>query len=481
MALSEAEELEYLQLKAKSAPRRAPTPTQEKAANKPGPIAGAGRPGYSAIASFPELAIRGLEAANNFIDKKIDRPTRRALGLPETGEEFANKIGVTDSTAPERKYPDWYQPHPIEQASSLSNKKAVADAYNMVVSPLNLLPTAIAKGSKAFSSKAEKFAEAATGATRVMAEKFKPGTGRVLLDEGVVSFGKSPAGISKAAKSGLNKSGDKIGDVLGDLVRKGAPQSDRQELALKMLDKADELKASNDQITRSTGEALESIAEKFAEAKQKSLSLTDVEMEKRALAKMGRFDRRNPAVPSTIQDANKEASAILRDHVERVATQIDPGLAEVFEKQKKLFGALAPVEKAATARAKQLNQHPIGGWNDMTAAVGGGTLGAAFSSGDPVTGLAAAAAGAIGRRVLAPRAASSMAATLNRMGHVLGMEYAKPLQKLIHGGTIPIARITAMAETEDGRNILKGILEDISQRSKSDPFEQLRRRNTGKK
>ena len=80
---------------------------------------------------------------------------------------------------------------------------------------------------------------------------------------------------------------------------------------------------------------------------------------------------------------------------------------------KKTYGVLAPINEAAERRAATLNQSPFGGLLDVAAA------GAAGASVGGLPGLATGVAAATGRKVIAPRIASSAAVTLDGVSKML--------------------------------------------------------------
>lgn len=64
-------------------------------------------------------------------------------------------------------------------------------------------------------------AEKATGATAAQAQKFAPGTGRELLDRGIVTFGSSPGDIAAKANAAMDKSSEGISGALKQLSDEG--------------------------------------------------------------------------------------------------------------------------------------------------------------------------------------------------------------------------------------------------------------------
>ena len=270
---------------------------------------------------------------------------------------------------------------------------------------------------KYLGGKAENMAEKATGATRVQAQKFQPGTGRELLDRDIVTFGSSPSGVAEKAQEGLKVAGGNIDAAIAGMDKGG--QIIDKEAVIKDLEGKISSMASDpskapiitkimgyiDDI-RNTPSNVESVA-------------GDVEGFTPSLAentKRGYQSLANYNDPEKTQ-AIKAAADVFKTQVEGAAEKASPEIAEQFARGKKDWGLLAPVEEAASNRAEQLKQSPLGGFLDTTAAAAG-----AVAKG----GLAAVPA-AVARRTLAPRLASSLAVT----GDVASKVLQKPLPPVI--------------------------------------------------
>lgn len=268
----------------------------------------------------------------------------------------------------------------------------------------------LSKAGGLASKRAEKLAESATGATRVQAEKFKPGTGRELLERGVVRFGDSPEQISKRAAGMLESSGDEIGKILSSLDERGA-QVQPQEILSKIDDAINALKSEgagkSDQV-RMLGKIKEDIIESIGES---PINLTGVEKQKRSFGNVNWMDLDKAM-------AKKSAYRALRDLTEEKATQLDPSAAKKFAENKALYGLLDPVQEAAEKRALQLNQSPWGGLLDTAAGLGGVGYGLQ-KDGDIGDALSYGAGAAAFRRLIAPRLKSSAAVGFDKISQAL--------------------------------------------------------------
>lgn len=163
----------------------------------PGAVAGAGL-GYAggkalknAINSYvnPEAAPKTLK------DSAIDTAT----GIPEGMAMEAGGQAVGEGLGALRNAP-YIKPY-LDKAGDL-----VVGGFN--------------KLGKYVGDKAEQFAVAATGATGKQASEFAPGTGRALLDNGVVKFGRNQAKIADSAGALLDKTGEDIGQTVGEISAK---------------------------------------------------------------------------------------------------------------------------------------------------------------------------------------------------------------------------------------------------------------------
>lgn len=144
--------------------------------------------------------------------------------------------------------------------------------------------------------------------------------------------------------------------------------------------------------------------------------------------------------------ANKEAYRAYMSAGEEAAQKTNSELAQHFESAKKAYGLLDPMLEAAQKRANTLNQSPFGGLGD-TAAQAVGML----PGGNTVTGLASAA----GRRILAPRLASSAAWSADKIADVVRAtpevfgKYAGVLQSAAQRGPQGLASTHFILESTD--------------------------------
>lgn len=104
-----------------------------------------------------------------------------------------------------------------------------------------------------------------------------------------------------------------------------------------------------------------------------------------------------------------EAANIYRRSVEAEAARIDPTISEKFLEDKKNFGLLSPITKAAERRALTLQQSPMGGLLDVSAAAVGSVKG----------GVPGAVIAPIARRFISPRIASSVAVSADKVANIL--------------------------------------------------------------
>lgn len=249
------------------------------------------------------------------------------------------------------------------------------------------------------SDKAEQLAVNATGATGKQLAKYAPETGRELLDQGIVSFGDTPADILNKTTAGMKTASDSIESSLKDLSDKGikvSRESIENAIQQRMKDlMSDPSKAG---IVSAMDKMRNNISAAYSGGDPSVLA---AEQAKRGFGKA----IKNWADPTASQ-ANKEIYGVLKDQVENAVKSSDSGLSDVFTSAKQQFGLLSPVKTAAAARVNQLNQSPLGGFTDTAAAAAG------LMTSNPLT----AAGAIIGRRAIAPRLASSAAATLDTVG-----------------------------------------------------------------
>jgi hypothetical protein len=224
---------------------------------------------------------------------------------------------------------------------------------------------------KYLSGKMGKFAEDravnATGATGLQASKFAPGTGRELLDRGIVRGMDTAENIADRAGNALRSSGDEISAALTKLDDVGATASVDNVVAVLESKVAELSKVPGNEtlIRQLTGEI-----DNLMSRGQSSLPVSLAEKAKRNYQ-----SNVNYASPESDKKAAKYLASAFKDEVEQVASKADPAVAKDFMAAKKSYGILSPVEEAATRRANVLNQSPTGGLGDMAAAGVGGAPG----------------------------------------------------------------------------------------------------------
>lgn len=251
-------------------------------------------------------------------------------------------------------------------------------------------------------------AELATGATGKQVEKFEKNAGQELLDRGFVKFGDAPKNIANKLEKELDRSGGSISNIIKELDAKGITAS------------ADNVVAGlNEEIARLSKNSsksaevkkLQSIIDDIINTGESNIPISLAEETKRGFRKQSG----NWLDPEAGAAAKKGYLGYMNES-ERAATEAAPELANLFKKEKETYGLLAPIEEAAQKRANTLGQSPIGGLLDTAAGGVGGAILSGSTTGDPWTGLAA---GTVGRRLIAPRLASSAAIGLHSLSKAL--------------------------------------------------------------
>lgn len=285
--------------------------------------------------------------------------------------------------------------------------------------------------AKFLREKAEQLAENATGATAKQLEKFKPGSGGELLDRGLVGFGDNAENIAEKVTAVKQANGKQIGSVLKNLDEQGARISKTEMM--------DSLRASVNKLEEDGSQGpiarqLKTIIEDIGNSPLDEYTLTQAEKIKRGF--QGRSNYMDPDSTKAV----KEAASVFQKGVEKSAVERSPDLADQFQEAKRLYGLFSPIEEAAQRRANQLNQHPFGGFLDMTTAAGG------MMTGNPLMG----AALPIARRQLAPRVSSSLAVTANAMSKYLkNADGALGEAQKAFMGTFPGARASVTNKLSD--------------------------------
>jgi len=251
---------------------------------------------------------------------------------------------------------------------------------------------------------ADKLAEKATGATAAQAERFSPGAGRILREQGLVRFGDSPANIAERVAAAERTSGINIGEAINKLNDQG--------VTISRLNVIKNLQNEIDNLAQYDGTApiRKQLTKQIKELSKDILSEEKLTapIAKGEAAKKNFQGLTNYFSPEAEKSATGTVARLFKDEVERAATLADPELASQFIKDKQLFSVLRPIKEAAERRATQLNQSPFGGIGDaMTAAAAG-----KYGPWDMVKAV-------VGRRLLAPRLSSSMSAATGATANVL--------------------------------------------------------------
>ena len=271
------------------------------------------------------------------------------------------------------------------------------------VSPV--IQTGAQKISGKLGDLAEQFAVNSTGATGLQASKFEDGAGRELLDRGIVKFGDNQAKIAGRASDAVDQANKQIDQSLTKLDA-GGVKVDGNAIYNTIKDKITSMKGdpSKADIVKNLEGELDNLLSSTDAKGSAEFGMKEAEDIKRG------YNRKagNWADPEK-SAAGKEMYQTYRGAVEDAAQKADPTTAAAFQEGKKSYGLLAPIQEAAERRASTTGQSPVGGLADSTAAIGG------FIKGGPVGAVVAP----IGRRLLAPRTASSLAVVSDQVSKAL--------------------------------------------------------------
>ncbi len=330
-----------------------------------------------------------------------------------------------------------------------------------------------------FGDKAENLAEQATGATGKQAAQFKEGTGRELLDRGIVKFGSSPGDIAENANAAMQKSGENISDILenqlpGVTVDRNTvlnyiknkirslsgdeSQADLvRSLRSKMGDIEDQISTTTEGATvkppEMVGPDFSGIPKKLvknpsqlADAVEGSIDqahLTNLDSANAAgfdpygnlptvttqestvpisqaeeikRGYQSKVNWKSPNPDVVANNANTTVSDAYRQAVEDAATEANPDVAAQFKADKETYGLLSPVAEAAEKRALTLQQSPHGGLHDIAAVGTGGAIGTMI--GGPMGTIIGGGIG-LGAKALRPRFASAAAVTADQISKVV--------------------------------------------------------------
>lgn len=308
---------------------------------------------------------------------------------------------------------------------------------------------ASSKVSQYLRNKAAQLAETATGATGAQSANFVPGTGRKLLNKGIIKFGSSPADIGKNAESALDAAqASKMGLIEKDLA--GA-SVDRNKVYDAIQKKIAALRGDESQtaLVRQLESKLDDVIG-AADASGSSIPLSKSEGVRRGFDKAAKWDSNSDA---PTREANKVLANIYRESGEDAAKAVNPSAAEQFKGEKTLQHTLLPVVEAAEKRAAQLKQSPHGGLLDMTSGGLGATVGGVV--GGPA-GAALGAGAGLAAKALRPRYASMGAIGADALSQMLrkGGVVARGLNPLVAARVAERTRIGEKGLQKDPDPIL---------------------------
>lgn len=254
-------------------------------------------------------------------------------------------------------------------------------------------------------NKAGEYGRNAIGATRVQAEKFKPGTGPYVLENDIVNMFSHPKDIRDNASRSMKDFGQKIGKSINKLSDAGGSLN-KDEINHAIQNRVSEL--SKNEANRPLAERLSKFGNDLVEDKNIPFNrpLSAIEEVKRVFQQPG-FKSLDPEV----KKFEKEISNIYLQEVEKKATQTNPETAKEFIDAKNNYGMLKPIKTFAGKRATQLEQHPHFGFLDMTTAAGAGLAGHHYDD----NAIIPAALAVVMRRALAPRVAATIGKALYKL------------------------------------------------------------------
>lgn len=315
-------------------------------------------------------------------------------------------------------------------ATTVAGGKAIEKVAPYVGKALAPVGEAISSGFNAagdyLGEKAASLAEKATGATGKQTEKFVPGTGRELLDRGIVKFGSSPGDIAENARAAMDQAEASKADIVENQLKD--TKVDRNTVISYLKKKMQEL--SSDESQTGVVKALQSkvddiqaqipstsadvAAENAADVDlSSSVPLGKSEEIRRGFDQAAKWDSNSDAAS---REAAKITANAYREAGEQAATATDPELGAQFKADKTTQRKLIPVEEAAAKRQAQLDQSPHGGLLDIAAAGSGGTIGTMV--GGPLGGVIGGATG-LAIKSARPRIASVQAVSADKLAQVL--------------------------------------------------------------
>lgn len=297
---------------------------------------------------------------------------------------------------------------------------AVAGAAGKALSKIPM-GKILSKGADKLDEVAEATALNATGATGAQASKFAPGAGRELLDRGLVRAGDTADDIATRVAGARNAAHGQIDEALGALDAKGVRAS-ADNVVADLEAKIAEL--SKDPSQAGTVRKLKGIVNDIIETGESNIPLSQSETTKRGFNKMAG----NWMDPEVGQAGKQGYGAYMRE-TERAAEAADPALAKLFKEGKQTSGLLAPIEEASERAAMRANQAQPMNLSDL-ASIGVGSVG----------GIPGAVASYGAKKILAPRAASTLAVGADKLADVVRAaparfgKYAKVLTDAVARG-----------------------------------------------
>lgn len=344
---------------------------------------------------------------NQFANMKGDAPT---------GTDIAAKAGLSTDNSSRNIYmnnPQGGAPILQPDLKGKSNAELGGMVIDQAANPLNYAGPALSLAGKAIEpvtdavagglrSYAENTAVNATGATGKQASTFAQDAGRQLLDRGIVKFGSSQKNIAQSAANAVDEANSQIDSALSKLDANGT-KVNAQDIYDTVRTTINKMKADPSKAivaSKLEGE-LNHIIEGTDATGSTKYGMQEAENIKRGYGQQ---------IKNWAQgQAAKELYQTYRDAVENAGTAADPATTQAFKEGKQTYGLLSPIEEAAARRAAVTNQHQTGGLLDATTAI----------IGEHAAGPLGAIAIPVGRRVIMPRLASSLAVTADQGANML--------------------------------------------------------------
>lgn len=277
-------------------------------------------------------------------------------------------------------------------AKSAYIKPWLDDAGQLVLNGFN-------KAGAYVGAQGEKLSLKATGATGAQMSKFKPGTGKALVDNVAPKFGESQEAYAGRINDFVDQTGTKIGDIVDDLTKQGATGS-KENLVAGIQSKIDEL--GTDPAQAQVVKQLEGIKSDVA-AGPDTPDISQLQKTKQGFQRMVNYA--NPE-----GNAAKAAAAdVYKNAAIDAGAQTDYRATKSLVDANKTYSQLNDVAVASGRRAATVSQSPMGGFLDTSSAAAGAMAG----------GPAGAVIAPLARRTLTSRLPTTMAATANSLSQVL--------------------------------------------------------------